>query len=92
MFEELVCTADVPHALEPNLGDNRTELSTCCRDTVGGRPVTGGEDLSRNDEGGGVGAKVLEEVGETVEERKPLGVGVSFSQLVVTKACNSRVD
>lgn len=46
---------------------------------MGGRPVTGGEDLSRNDEGGGVGTKVLEEIGETVEEREPLGVGMSFS-------------
>ena len=92
MFEELIFATDVPHALEANLGDNRAELATCCRNTVGGRPVTGGEDLSRNDEGGGVGAKVLEEIGETVEEREPLGVGVGFSQLVVTEACNFRVD
>ena len=54
-----------------------------------GGSVTGGEDLSRNDEGGRVGTKVLEEVGQTVEECKPLGVGVSFRQRVETEACNS---
>jgi len=63
VFDELVFTADIPQALEPNLGDNRTELATCSRDTVSGGPVAGGEDLSRNDEGSGVGTKVLEEIG-----------------------------
>jgi hypothetical protein len=59
---------------------------------VCGRPITGGEDLSRNDECGSVGTKILEETGQTVEEREPLRVGVSRSQLFVTEACSSRVD
>ena len=63
MTDELVCTTDVPQALESNLGDNSTELATCCRNAVCGRPITSGESLSRNDEGGGVGTEVLEEIG-----------------------------
>jgi hypothetical protein len=59
----MVWTTDVPQALEPNLGDNSTELATCCRDPVCSRPVASGEDLSRNNEGSGVGTKVLEEIG-----------------------------
>lgn len=74
---ELVCTTDIPQALESNLGYNRTELATCRRDTVSCGPVTSGEHLSRNDEGGHIGAKVLEEIGQTVEECEPLRVGVS---------------
>ena len=57
-----------------------------------GRPITGGEHLSRNDECGGIGSKILEETGYTVQEREPLGIGVTRSQLFVTEACSSRID
>lgn len=37
---------------------------------MGGRTITSGEGLSRNNESGGIRTKVLEEVGETVEENE----------------------
>jgi len=36
------------------------------------RTITGGECLSRNDEGSGIGSKVLEKVGETIKHDEAL--------------------
>ncbi len=63
VLDKLVFAPVVLQALESDLRDNGTKLATCCRDTVGGGPITSGEDLSRNDESGGVWTKVLEEIG-----------------------------
>ena len=50
-----------------------------------GGTVTGGENLSRNDEGRRVGAKVLEEVREAIEEDESLLSSVGGSKLVVSE-------
>lgn len=46
------------------------ERAACCRNTVCGGTVTGGEHFSRDDERGCVRTKIIEEVGEAVQENK----------------------
>jgi hypothetical protein len=77
---------DISQAGEADLRDDGAKLAACRRDTVCRGAVTSGEDLSRHNEGGNVGAKVLEEVGEAVKEDEPLGVGMSFGQCVIAEA------
>jgi hypothetical protein len=57
------------------LANDGTDLARGGRDTVRGRTVAGREDLTRNDEGCGVGTKVEEELGQDVDgEQTVLGV------------------
>ena len=83
MLDESVGTTDVTKTSETDLGNNSSELARRGRNTVCSRTVTSGEDLTRNDEGGGVGAKVLEEVGQAVEEDESLSATGRFDELVV---------
>jgi len=94
VLEESVLAANVDETREADLGNNGTELARGSRDTMAGRPVSGGEDLAGNDEGSGVGPEVLEEVGHTVEEDKGfLGVGSTVGDhLVVTEAHGAEND
>lgn len=55
---------------ESDLGNNGTELAGTGSDTVTGRTVTGREDLTGDNEGGRVGAKVLEELGGSEQENE----------------------
>ena len=73
MLDESVGSTNVLEASETDLGNDSSELTGGSRNAMGGGTVTSGEGLSRNDEGGGVGAKVLEEVGQAVEEDEGLG-------------------
>lgn len=50
-----------------------------------GRTITSWEGLARDNESGGVGAEVLEEVGQAVEEDEGLGGGGGSGELVVTE-------
>ena len=86
MLDESVGTTNVLETSEADLSDNSSELSRRGRDTVCGGTVTGGEDLARDNEGGGVGAKVLEEVCQAVEEDESLGAGRSGDELVICEA------
>jgi len=86
VLDECVGTTDVPKLGESDLGDNSAKLTGSGRDTVSGGTVTSGEHLSRNDESGGVGAKVLEEVGQAVEEDESLGSTSGGDKLVVCEA------
>jgi len=83
VLDESVGATDVTKSSETDLGNDRSELTRRGRDTVCGRTVTSGEDLTRNDEGGGVGAKVLEEVGQAVEEDESLSATIAGDELVV---------
>ncbi len=53
-----------------DLGNNGPDFARCGRETVGGRTVTGWEAFARHNEGGGVGAKVKEELGNDVKGKK----------------------
>ena len=55
---------------EANLRDDGAELASRGRDTVCSGAIPCGKHLSRNDEGGSVWTKILEEVRETVQEDK----------------------
>jgi len=90
--QELVGTTDVDHLSETDLGDDGTELSGGSRDTVTGGSVSGGEDLTRDDEGGGVGSEVLEEVGHTVEEDEGLGSSRGGEKLVIRESHDDEDD
>lgn len=56
---------------------------------MSGRSVSSGEDLSGNDEGGGVGSEVLEEVGETVKEHESSDVSL---ERIVSESHNGELE
>ena len=85
MLHELVRTADILKLGETDLGNNSAELAAGSGDTVRGRAVASRESFSRNDEGGCIGAEVLEEVGEAVKDNEALGSGRGSSEFVITK-------
>jgi hypothetical protein len=83
VLNESVGTTDITKTGESDLGDNSTKLAGSGRDTVGGGTVTGGEDLSRNDKSRRVGAKVLEEVRQTIKEDECLLSPIGGREFVV---------
>lgn len=66
VLDPFVSTTDILELTEADLSNNSAKLATCSRDTVGCRTVASRENFSRNDEGSGVGAEVLEEVSQAV--------------------------
>lgn len=68
MLDELVGSADVLELTEADLRDDGAELAASGGNAVRGGAVAGGEDFAGDDEGGGVGPEVEEEVDEAVEE------------------------
>lgn len=54
---------------DDDLGDDGTDLTRGGREAVGGGTVASREALSGNDEGGGVGAEVEEELAENVDSK-----------------------
>lgn len=66
MLHEFAFTTDILKLRETDLSHNGTKLAGSGRDTVGSGTVPGGENLTRDDEGCGIGTKVLEEVGKAV--------------------------
>lgn len=62
MFDESIGTTDVAKRSETDLGDDSSKFTGSGGDTVCGGSVASGEDLTRDDEGGGIGAEVLEEI------------------------------
>jgi hypothetical protein len=72
MLEEFSFTANVLQACKTDLRDDGTELAACRGYTVCRGPVTGREDLTRNNECSDVRPEILEEVGQAVKEDEPL--------------------
>ena len=85
VLNKLICTADVLHAGKANLRDDGPKLAACRGDTMCRGPVTGGEDLSRNNERGNVRPEVLEEIGQAVQEDKPIGIILGLGQRIIGK-------
>ena len=85
MVQEFVCPTKVQKLTEANLRNDSAKFATGGRDTVSGWTISGWENFSRNDEGGNIGTKVQEEVGETVKEYKSLIV-YSASKVIESKA------
>ncbi len=86
MLYEGIRATDVPQASESDLSHNGTKLTAGSRYTMSGRTVPRREDFAGNDESRGVGPKVLEEIGETVEEHESILCGLGSGELIVTKA------
>ena len=86
MLQECVWPTDVQKLTETNLRNDSAKFATGGRDTVSGWTISGWEDFSGNDEGGNIRAKVLEKVGETVEEYKGLLVACSGSKFIESEA------
>ena len=80
------CTLEVGEASKADLRDDSAELAGRSGDTVGSRAVARREDLPGYDERCRVGAEVLEEVGEAVEEDERLLGGVAALQSAVAEA------
>jgi hypothetical protein len=72
VLNELVGSADIDKPTEANLSYNGAELAARSGDTMAGRAITCGKNFARNEEGGGVGAEVLEEIGETIQNDEAL--------------------
>jgi len=83
--DESVGATNVTKRGEPDLGDDSTKFAGSGGNTVGGGTVTSGEDLTGDDEGGGVGAEVLEKVGEAIEEDESFGSTSGGDKLVVAE-------
>lgn len=81
----MVCATNVAEPSETDLGDDRAEFPGGSRDTMCGGTVTSGENLTRDDECGSVGAEVLEEVGQTVEEDESLCSSGASNELPVAE-------
>ena len=85
MLDEFVSSTNVPQTSEANLCDDSTEFAGSSRDTMACWTIASREDFSGDDEGGGVGTKILEEVGQAVEEHKSLLGGWCRGELVVSE-------
>lgn len=64
--------ATVDQRTEHALGDDSSDLARGSADAVRGGSVAGREALARNNEGGGVGSEVEEELGQDVEGKKTI--------------------
>lgn len=73
-------TAVVDKSTNTGLSDDGTNLTRGGRQTVSRRPVSGREDFTGDNESGGVGAEVLEELGDNVQPKL-----TTFGQAVVTE-------
>lgn len=90
--DELARAVDILETRKADLCNDSTELAARSRDTVASTPVTCREGLTGDDEGGGVGAEVLEEVGQAVEEHERLARGLGGDELVVPEAHAAEQD
>lgn len=86
MGDEFVGAANIDHLGEADLRDDGAELPAGGRDTVGGGAVASGENFPRNNECGGIGTKVLEKVGQAVQEDEGVLAAFRRKELVVSEA------
>ena len=87
VFHEFVRASDVNKLSKADLRNDSSELSRGSRYAVACRTVTSGESLSRNNESGGVGTEVLEEVGQAVQEDESVlarGAGIHG---IISESC-----
>lgn len=85
VLDEFIRSTLVLEVNEANLCDDSTEFTRSSRDTMACWAIAGGEDFSRNNKGGSIGTKILEEVGQAIEEHKDLFSRRSRVELVVSK-------
>lgn len=92
MLHEFVRAPNVNKLSKTDLGNDSSELARGSRNTVGCRTVTSWECLSRNNKSGGVGAEVLEEVREAVQEDECALARGSGLHFVITETCQEIVS
>jgi len=90
VLHELASSTYILELTEADLGDDRAQFPAACGDTVRGGAITGRQDLSWDDESGGVGSKVLEEVGQAVEEYKCFGPCIGSNEFVVSETLKKK--
>jgi len=86
MLNEQIGAANIDHVGETNLCNDGSELTAGNWDAMRGRKIAGGEHLSRNDEGSGIGSKVLKEVGKAMKNNKTFNPSWCGSELSIAKA------
>ena len=92
MLHELARPTDILELTEPDLGDDRAQFAAAGGDTVRSGAITGREDLSWDDESRGVGSKVLEEVGQAVEEYKRFSPCTGSNEFVVSETLKKKKE
>lgn len=73
MVDPLVGAANVFEGTEADLGNNSTKLAAGSRNTVASGTIASREHLAGDDEGGRVGAKVEEQLGEREKDKEEGG-------------------
>jgi len=68
MSKEVIASVDVFEVRKPDLSNNGTQFAGGCRYAMCCRTVTSGEGFTRDNKSRGIGTKILEEVGNAVEE------------------------
>jgi len=90
MIDPLVGAANVFEGAEADLGNNCTKLATGCGNAVAGGAIAGREHLARDNEGGRVGAKVEEKLGQREKNKEEDGRVVEDG--IVTEAEDEEDD
>jgi hypothetical protein len=75
VLDKRIGTAYVFELSKAHLSDDCAKFAACCGNAMGSGPIACRKNFPRDDEGGGVGAKVLKKIGETVEDDKYFGGG-----------------
>ncbi len=86
MLHKLVSPADIPQLGKPYLGNDGPEFPARSRYSMRSRPIPSRERLTRYNESGRVRPKVLEEVGEAVEEDEGVSRGLRLVEGVEAEA------
>ncbi len=81
MLYEVVDATNIAHTRKSYLRND----GTCSAYSMGRRAVSGGKDFPRDDERSRIRSKVLEEVGEAVQEDERLLSGLGLVHLLVSK-------
>lgn len=87
MIQPGIGAASVPQGSNESLRDDGANFASGSTHSVCCGSIPSGEDFTRNDESGGVGAKVLEKVGKAVERKQS-----ASGDLVETKADDTEQD
>lgn len=75
MLDERIGTADIFELSKAHLSDDSAKFAACCGNAMGSGAIACRKNFPRDDEGGGVGAKVLKKIGKTIEDNEYFGGG-----------------
>jgi hypothetical protein len=92
MVEPCVFAPNIDKSCEANLRDYGSQFARGSRDTMASRAIASGEDFAGYYESSRVWAKVLEEVGHTVEEDERFLAGARREHGIIPEAHATEYD